>query len=86
MNATVHERVDGNLVYITNDSGLPTLNQLFEAKLKELCPEIVAVDFIHGDQTGYQFGSNITERCDINQGGGIHCRTAERPDFKTWLA
>lgn len=76
INSVVHQRPDGNLVYITNDSGLPTLNRLFEQSLKERCPNIAKVDFVSGPKNG--IGKNYLLEC-LEMAGGIHCMVAERP-------
>lgn len=48
MNAIVHERPDGGLVYITNKSPIPKLNEVFENYLKDHAPSVKSVHFIDG--------------------------------------
>ncbi len=87
-NALVHQRKNGELVYITNASYLPLLDRLFERELKARAPWIKQVDWISGQTKPFRdtpFHTNaIATHLDL--GGGIHCLSNERPDFKAWLA
>jgi hypothetical protein len=76
LNATVHQRPDGSLVYITNDSGLPGLNHLFEEDLRKKVPNLAEVRFISGgvDRKGAPLIQD-----SLKKGGGIHCLAAEQP-------
>lgn len=82
MNAIVHQKDDGSLLYITNKSH-PSLNHRtgidfeleFEKYLKRKVPQISEIVFIDGDG----FVSN-----SLTHGGGIHCMTNEMPDFEKW--
>ena len=79
MNAIVHQKKDGKLVYITNDSiGNEELgidfNKLFADYIKESCSEIAEVYFIKGKNNFIAQG--VKERY-----GGIHCMTMEVPAF-----
>lgn len=85
-NALVHQRPDGKLVYITNASYLPVLDRLFEKTLQARAPWIARVDWISGEKKRFRqtpFHTNdIASHLDL--GGGIHCLTNERPDFRRW--
>jgi hypothetical protein len=85
LNAIVHERKTGNinqpeLVYITNDSGLPYLNQLFEAELKEKAPWVKRVEFV-GKAPKENTVSWMSTYLKLH--GGIHCLSVEEPEFSS---
>lgn len=80
MNAIVHQEENGDLVYITNknyikdDIGID-FESIFEKYLRSKAPAIKEVHFIDGD--GFI-------RSSLNNGGGIHCLSAERVDNEKW--
>jgi len=92
MNATVHQRPNGDLVYITNEScwhkqeitnpPRPNLNKLFEKALKEKVPQIKQVYFLSGPEI-YHGCSYIRNKLEDKE-GGIHCMTLEQPNFSEW--
>ena len=81
MNAIVHQKPDGNLVYITNkthigkNNGLD-LQKIFENDLKSKFPQIDT--FIYIDGKGH------VQESLTSLFGGTHCMTCERPDFEKW--
>ncbi|MBY0450068.1 MAG: hypothetical protein K2X01_05520 [Cyanobacteria bacterium] len=81
-NALVHTKMLGNgkksLVYITNDTGFPTLNSLFAAKLKQLAPFVSRVEFISGGTMSQRAGDTYLKEC-LQLSGGVHCLTSEEP-------
>jgi len=85
MNAIVHQEPNGDLIYITNKTHLDkklgiNCEKIFEQDLKAKVPEIKEVIFIDGEgliQDSLAIGNG-------ENGGGIHCMTSERPDFKKW--
>lgn len=87
INAVVHQRPDGKLIYITNKSkhnyGEFDLNKAFEKVLKEKVPQIEKVYFVSGadNYDGDSYISKILE----NDSAGIHCLVAEHPDFDRWV-
>lgn len=77
MNAIVHERPDGKLVYITNsdsetnkDKGI-NLDKIFKDFIEKNVPCIKKVVFVKNHLLDYF--------------GGIHCMTLEEPDFNKWV-
>lgn len=82
INAIVHQNPDGSLIYITNKPN-PDIHkktgidfeQIFQDYLKKKVPQIKEVHFIDG--SGFISDSLL-------YGGGIHCLSSERPDFKKW--
>lgn len=81
MNAIVHQKPDGKLIYITNKTDLckklgVDFEGIFEKDLKSKVPNVEKVIFIDGEGL---LQSNLTEL-----EGGIHCMTCERPDFAKW--
>lgn len=86
LNAVVHQKPNGDLVYITNQSYLPILNTLFAKYLQQAVPAIKTVAWVTGHQFKIPFMSfysnDISHRLD--QGGGIHCLSSEEPDFEAW--
>lgn len=85
-NAVVHQRDNGDLVYITNKGYLPSLNQVFEETLRKQAPWIKQVDWISGTSTAFRQTNLLTNRIatHLDLGGGIHCLVNERPDFERW--
>lgn len=85
MNAIVHEKPDGKLVYITNKSPANSygidFNQMFESYAKKVAPNIDEIHFVAGPETEKE---NYVHRMLRFNSGGIHCMSAERPDFKRW--
>jgi hypothetical protein len=83
-NAIVHQRSDGSLVFITNKSMIPIINQLFEEELLRQAPQISRIYWIGGKELTV----NGTQTNQISQylayQGGIHCLTCEEPDFERW--
>lgn len=75
-NAIVHQRGNGGLVYITNGSGIPELNQLFKEALMRKAPQVKRVEFVTGPIN--QESISYIERC-LRNDGGIHCMSAEHP-------
>lgn len=83
LNAIVHQKPDGKLVYITNRSSKSRgyligsdMEQVFSQHLKEQCPDVDEVIFIDGE--------GAMERCLNNESAGLHCLFSERPDFGKW--
>ena len=94
MNAVVHIKPNGDLIYITNDckpynyqkDGI-NINQLFKRYLIEKVPKIKKVEFISGGSSTKADGSRTyMNSCLARNNGGIHCMTSERPDFVKWNA
>ncbi|MBE7706961.1 MAG: hypothetical protein E7Z91_06955 [Cyanobacteria bacterium SIG30] len=84
MNAIVHKRNDGKLVYITNSAENTTkeqekLQKIFENDLRKKVPNIAKVDFILGKEARV-FGENNMQNFLIAD-GGVHCLCAEEPNF-----
>lgn len=83
MNAIVHEKPDGSLVYITNHSRVGhyfdgvNMEEIFSQHLKEKCPEVSEVIFIDGKEQ--------IERCLGQESAGIHCLFSENPNFRDWV-
>lgn len=85
MNAIVHQKPNGKLIYITNKQNLKLKEQtgidfekIFKKHMKENVPQIEKVIFIDGNGHLAYSLKNITD------GGGIHCMNCERPDFSAW--
>lgn len=83
MNAVVHQKPDGSLVYITNHSSKgkgfligSNMEKVFTRDLQKQCPDISEIIFIDG--------KGAVEDCLKNKSAGIHCLTSERPDFEQW--
>ena len=90
MNAIIHKRNDGNLVYITNSAenlgkgrAEEQLQKMFEKDLRKKVPNIAKVDFILGKEARF-FGENNIFNYLISD-GGVHCMCAEEPDFDKWV-
>jgi|GEM_PF-5026917 len=81
INAIVHQKPDGSLIYITNSCD-PCLDERFKNCLQEKVPSIKQVYFISGKicSNGQSF---IKRGLEIER-GGIHCMVAELPDFNLW--
>jgi hypothetical protein len=85
LNAIVHQRKnltnsgsgETELVYITNDSGLPHLNALFEAQLKEKAPWVKRVEFVGKSPKANTVSWMSTY---LKMSGGIHCLSVEEPE------
>jgi uncharacterized protein YqgQ len=87
MNAIVHKRNDGKLVYITNSAENlgkfeDEFQKMFKQELREKVPNIAKIDFILGKEARVQKENSI--QTFLQLGGGIHCLTAEEPDFDKW--
>ena len=88
MNAIVHERKNGELVYITTETNFlknmdVDFNKLFTKFLMENVQSVKRVEFVGGPINSY--GKNYIERyLDDPKSGAIHCMAAEEPDFKAW--
>ena len=83
LNAIVHQRKNSSLeepelVYITNDSGLPHLNALFEAQLKEKAPWVKRVEFVGKPPKANTVSWMSTY---LKLSGGIHCLSVEEPEL-----
>lgn len=76
LNATVHQRANGDLVYITNDSGVPEMNAWFEADLRQKAPWVKRVEFVGKapQPNTVSWLSTFLKLC-----GGIHCLSVEDP-------
>jgi hypothetical protein len=90
MNAIIHKRNDGKLVYITNSAENlgksrleEQLQKMFEKDLKEKVPDVEQVDFILG-KNARLLGENHISNYLISD-GGVHCMCAEEPDFDKWV-
>lgn len=88
INALVHKRNDGNLVYITNGSEnlsreKTQLQKIFEQDLKAKVPNVAKVDFILGEKAKIT-GDNVIGDLLMFYQGGVHCLAAEEPDFEKW--
>ena len=90
MNAIIHKRNDGKLVYITNSAENlgkgrteEQLQKMFEKDLRKKVPNIAKVDFILGKKARF-FGENNIFNYLISD-GGVHCMCAEEPDFDKWV-
>jgi hypothetical protein len=80
-NAIVHQRQNGDLVYITNGSAIEGLNRMFKETLMAKVPAIKRVEFITGSvKQGSTANKTFTymEKC-LRSHGGIHCMVAEQP-------
>lgn len=89
MNAIVHKRNDGNLVYITNGSEnlsreKTQLQKIFEQDLRAKVSNIAKVDFILGEKAKITGDNAIGDLLMFYQ-GGVHCLAAEEPDFEKWV-
>ena len=89
INALVHKRNDGKLVYITNGSEnlskeKTQLQKTFEQDLKTKVPNIAKVDFILGEKAK-DTGNNVIGDLLMFYQGGVHCLMAEEPDFEKWV-
>lgn len=87
MNAIVHQRPDGKLVYITNSSqniekGQEKYEKQFEQDLKTSVPNLEKVYFISGNNSNVN-NYNCMANFLLSQ-GGIHCLCAEEPNFDKW--
>lgn len=83
MNAIVHQKPDGSLVYITNHSKGDKkfwkgsdMEEVFTQYLREQCPDISEVIFIDG--------KGEIDYCLRTKFSGIHCLASERPDVEQW--
>ena len=94
MNAIVHQKTNGDLIYITNDCKPHTyqqfgidINRLFEDYLMQTVPKIKKVKFINGGpkKNSNDYGTYMNF-CLARTDGGIHCMTNEKPDFEKWNA
>lgn len=85
MNAIVHEKPDGKLVYITNKSPSNNygvnFNKMFESYIEKVAPDVDEIHFVSGPDAKEE---NYIHRMLRFNNGGIHCMSAERPDFKRW--
>jgi hypothetical protein len=97
MNAIVHQRPNGGLVYITNKSndfnkyGNINLNnyygvdfnEMFQKYLMQAAPFVKRVEFIEGS-VDLTSNNNYISKCLRDESGGVHCMVTERPDFDRW--
>lgn len=87
MNAVVHQKENGDLVYITGGNNLfkefgINFNQIFKKALKKAAPQIKEVIFIEAENP--VTSKTIIEESIKNWEGGFHCMCCERPDFELW--
>ncbi len=95
MNAIIHQRPNGDLVYITNKSSYGenksiNLNKLYQDEIQKQVPEIKQFYFV-GDLPNSPLIPDKSKE-DINfissllkyESGGTHCITEEHPDFANW--
>jgi hypothetical protein len=80
MNALVHKRPNGQLVYMTNGSGFDRLNQIFQRALTKQAKDVASVDFIKG-QIDDKTGLSHMEKSLSDMSGGLHCMSTEHPNF-----
>lgn len=78
MNSVIQRLDHHRVLFMTNDSGLPTVNRLFETYLKEKVPEVAEVAFVAGKR--FPDGGNTIGKGLAQQGGGLHCRVIEQPE------
>jgi len=83
MNAIVHQKPNGKLIYITNKTSIGEklgidFGGIFEKELKSKCPEIEKVIFIDG--------KGFVQKALTRLFGGTHCMACEKPDFAKWNA
>ena len=81
MNAIVHQKPDGKLVYITNKTNIGlndgiNFKKIFENDVRSKCPQI--------DKFIYIDGKGHVQEALTRFLGGTHCMTCERPDFEKW--
>ncbi len=96
MNAIVNKHEDGSISYITNSSkcNLPNVSKyqrMFEKDLRSKLEELRKIDenapilkdvyFIEGENYGE---SNEVMDNLIEGAGGVHCMSAEEPNFEIW--
>lgn len=91
MNAIVHQKPNGKLVYITNKSNFKDLYKVdteakFEKYLTTQVPQIDSVEFISGPlvKEYWKPPVNYLTRTLTKQKSGIHCMVAEEPNFENW--
>lgn len=87
MNAVVHKTADGKLVYITNKSpkniyGID-FNEMFRSYIEKNVPMIDKFEFVSGQELPSGKETSISHLLKFHK-GGIHCMSAERPDFENW--
>lgn len=80
LNAVVHRKANGKLVYITNASPLPFLDEQFKRYLLTQFPQIEACYFITGGPSMLEKERYFIQDCLENR-GGIHCLALEQPDY-----
>ena len=83
MNAIVHQKPNGKLIYITNKTSIGEnigidFGGIFEKYLKSKCPEIEKIIYIDG--------KGFVQKALTKILGGTHCMTCEKPDFEKWNA
>jgi hypothetical protein len=81
MNAIVHQKPDGKLIYITNKTHLGEnigidFEAIFEKDLKSKFPAIEKVIYIDGE--------GLIQESLVEYEGGTHCMSCEKPDFEKW--
>jgi hypothetical protein len=86
MNAIVHLKDDGKMTYITNSTKYSTeaegaLMNIFRGDLVEKVPQAKNIYFISGKEDLNTRNKNAMMTNLGVRSGGIHCMTAEVPDF-----
>ncbi len=95
MNAIIHQRPNGDLVYITNksssdESKLINLNKLYQDEIQKQVPEIKQFYFVGGLPNSPLIPDKSKENINFissllkYESGGTHCITEEHPDFANW--
>lgn len=80
LNAIVHRKPNGKLVYITNASTLPCLDQQFKQYLLTEFPQIETCYFITGGPSFVEKDRYFIQDC-LEHRGGIHCLALEQLDY-----
>ncbi|MDD3149675.1 MAG: hypothetical protein PHV68_02480 [Candidatus Gastranaerophilales bacterium] len=90
MNALVHQKQNGKMIYITNKSDVQSngdidFNEIFVNFIKDNVPQINEIKFVTGGQLN-EFGKSsiFIEKALKEKGGGVHCLSNEVPDFTNW--
>jgi hypothetical protein len=79
MNAVVHKRDNGQLVFMTMQSSMPTLDKMFEKTLRSNVANLSDVAFISGGV--YSNGKTALEDIITEDSGSLHCLSIEHPQF-----
>ncbi len=95
MNAIIHQRPNGDLVYITNKSSYDeskfiNLNKLYQEEVQKQVPEVKQFYFVGGLPNSPLIPDKSKENINFissllkYESGGTHCITEEHPDFANW--